>query len=57
MAKYTAARYGAYPATGEKTEAEHMLRPVDGVLEYSSEELFGNKNDRLVVIEAVDRAH
>ncbi|MCC8045974.1 MAG: DUF4038 domain-containing protein [Clostridiales bacterium] len=42
------------PATGEKTEKEQTFRPVDGVLEYSSEELFGNKSDRLVVVEAVN---
>ncbi|MCD7819046.1 MAG: DUF4038 domain-containing protein [Lachnospiraceae bacterium] len=41
------------PATGEKTELNQVFRPVDGVLEYSSDELFGNKKDRLVVIEAI----
>ncbi|MCC8067414.1 MAG: hypothetical protein LIO94_10005, partial [Clostridiales bacterium] len=40
------------PATGEKTESGQTFYPTDGVLEYSSEELFGNKKDRLVVIEA-----
>lgn len=41
------------PATGERTDSEQTFHPADGVLEYSSEELFGNKKDRLVVIEAV----
>ncbi len=42
------------PATGERTVKEEQLCPADGVLEYQSEELFGNKKDRLVVIEAAD---
>lgn len=42
------------PETGERTEMEALLHPVDGVLEYDSGNQFANRKDRLVVIQAVD---
>lgn len=42
------------PETGERTDMETLLHPVDGVLEYDSGNRFANRKDRLVVIQAVD---
>ncbi len=41
------------PETGKKRMEEKVFHPKEGVLEYNSEELFGNKKDGLIVIEAV----
>ncbi len=53
----TAEKYKGWymdPETGERTEMEELLIPVDGRIEYESDELFGNRKDRLVVIESVE---
>lgn len=42
------------PETGERTEMNELLHPVDGVLEYNSGNQFANRKDRLIVIQAVD---
>ncbi len=41
------------PETGERTDMPNLLYPVDGVIDYDSDELFGNRKDRLLVLEAV----
>ncbi len=53
----TAEKYRVWyldPETGERTEIEEIFYPVDGKIEYESDELFGNRRDCLVVVEAVE---
>lgn len=42
------------PGTGEKTVCEELVYPVDGVITYDPGNAFANKEDKLVVLEAVE---
>lgn len=41
------------PESGERTEIEALLHPVDGVIEYDLGNAFFNKSDVLIVLQAV----
>ncbi|MDO4623238.1 MAG: DUF5060 domain-containing protein [Eubacteriales bacterium] len=52
----TASEYEVYfvdPATGEKTVEENHYFPENGVLTYTTQDVFANRSDRLVVLKAV----
>lgn len=42
------------PETGIKTEEKELYHPADGVVEYVPANPFGNRKDKLVVLEAVE---
>ena len=42
------------PENGERSEMEELLYAVDGVIDYNSKDMFANRKDSLVVLQAVE---
>ena len=42
------------PETGKRTQENSLVYPKDGVLDYIPEKPFGNRKDKLVVLEAAE---
>ena len=42
------------PEDGTRTENKELIYPIDGVIEYNSNDQFANRKDMLVVLEAVE---